>query len=214
VTTVVRGLLCGIVPITRANFAQVAGWLAASECESLLRGTSSLVSRESAYDGIESGQGNAVMITDRRGRAVGIAHWWRLGEGVYEIGGAVGDESLWRGGIGIEAAALIVDYLFEVLNCRRVEFTTGLHNSATISLGINDQMVIEAICHDYMETVDGPVPAVKSSLTREEYYRPYPHYQPRVGRRVDTVALARSIRSLHGHLDVSAIAAPMMAGRP
>ncbi|MFC8270101.1 GNAT family N-acetyltransferase [Streptomyces cinereoruber] len=180
-----KGLLCELVPLTPDSLKSVAKWLSGTDCETLLRGTSSQLVRRSRYETLEGDDRRAALITDRQGTPVGVAHYWRLGEGVYEVGGATGDERLWHTGIGIEAAMLLVDYLFEVLNCRRVEFTTGLHNNTTLQLALADGLSLEAVCEDYFQTPDGTLPAVKSSLTREEYRRPYPHYQPRVGRRVD-----------------------------
>ncbi|MFF5566320.1 GNAT family N-acetyltransferase [Streptomyces sp. NPDC012623] len=180
-----KGLLCELVPFSADSLETVAKWLSGTECETLLRGTSSQLVRRSQYRGLEGDDRRAALIHDRQGTLVGVAHFWPLGEGVYEVGGATGDERLWGTGIGIEAAMLLVDYLFEVLNCRRVEFTTGLHNDSTLQLALADGLSLEAICEDYFQTSDGTVPAVKSSLTREEYRRPYPHYQPRVGRRLD-----------------------------
>ncbi|MER7990211.1 GNAT family protein [Streptomyces noursei] len=180
-----KGLLCELVPFSADSLETVTKWLSGTECETLLRGTTSHLVRRSRYQALEGDDRRAALITDRQGTLVGVAHFWRLGEGVYEVGGATGDERLWRTGIGIEAAMLLVDYLFEVLNCRRVEFTTGLHNDATLNLAVTDGLSLEAVCEDYFQTPDGTLPAVKSSLTREEYRTPYPHYQPRVGRRVD-----------------------------
>ncbi|MFJ2606862.1 GNAT family N-acetyltransferase [Streptomyces sp. NPDC087425] len=207
-----RGLLCGLAPLTEAHLGVVAKWLSPSECEALVRGTSSTVSRESQYAALESGSfagsgdRRAAVVTDVRGTPVGIVHWWRLAEGVYEIGGATGDERLWNTGIGIEAALLLVDYLFEVRNCRRVEFTTGLHNNAVINIGLEDGMTIEAVCRNYFSAVGTTVPAVKSGTTREEYRRPYPHYQPRVGRRLDAAWHEARTRALSRRVDVQAIA--------
>ncbi|WP_405773152.1 GNAT family N-acetyltransferase [Streptomyces sp. NBC_01538] len=209
-----KGLLCRLAPLTEAHLGAVAKWLSPSECEALVRGTSSTLSRESQYAALEagsspdsgSGDRRAALITDVRGTPVGIVHWWRLGEGVYEVGGATGDERLWNTGIGIEAALLLVDYLFEVRNCRRVEFTTGLHNNAVINIGLDDGMTIEAVCRNYFSAVGATVPAVKSGTTREEYRRPYPHYQPRVGRRLDASRHEARTRALSRRVDVRAIA--------
>ncbi|MFA7765868.1 GNAT family N-acetyltransferase [Streptomyces sp. NRRL S-448] len=200
-----KGLLCRVLPFSAQSLGSVAKWLSATECEALLRGTSSRLVRESQYASLEDDHNRAALITDTRGTVVGLVHFWRLSEGVYEIGGAVGDENLWRAGIGLEAAMLLIDYLFEVLNCQRVQFTTGVHNDATVQLGLADDMSFEAVCRDYLQTPDGTVPALKSSLTREEFYQPYPHYQPRVGRRCDRSRLTALHRQLARHIDTDAI---------
>lgn len=201
-----RGLLCRLAPLTLADLGTVAAWLSPSECEALVRGTSSTLARESQYAALESEDRRAAIVTDVRGTAVGIVHWWRLAEGVYEVGGATGDERLWSTGIGIEAALLVVDYLFEVRNCKRVEFTTGLHNNAVLNIGLGDGMTVEAICRNYFATTEGTVPAVKSGTTREEYRLPYAHYQPRVGRRIDTARHEARAAALSRRVDVPGIA--------
>lgn len=201
-----KGLLCQILPVSEGSLGAVAKWLSATECETLLRGTSSRLVRESQYSSLENGHNRAALIADPRGNVVGLAHFWRLGEGVYEIGGAVGDAKLWRTGMGLEAAMLLIDYLFEVLNCQRVQFTTGVHNEATIKLGLADDMSFEAVCRDYLQTPEGTVPALMSSLTRAEFYQPYPHYQPRVGRRIDTERLTALNNNLAQRLDMHAVA--------
>lgn len=208
-----RGLTCRLLPVSEEHLPRIAQWLTGTDCEALLRGTSASLPQAAAYTGLEGDGRRAALVADARGRVVGLVHWWRLGEGVYEVGGATGDERLWRTGIGMEAAALLVDYLFEVLNCRRVEFTTGTHNTTTIDLGFSDDMFFEAICRDYFDTPNGPVAAVKSALTREEYYRPYPHYQPRVGRRLDSGRLEERNRALAKGLDARAIADRLLAER-
>ncbi|WP_052424012.1 GNAT family N-acetyltransferase [Nonomuraea candida] len=192
-----------MVPFAEDCLETVAKWLSTTECEVLLRGSSSSLVRSSQYLALEGEGRRAALVIDRRGTIVGLAHFWRLGEGVYEIGGATGDQRLWGTGIGIEAGMLLVDYLFEVLNCRRVEFTTGAHNDSTVKLGLADGLTFEAVCLNYFQTPDGPAPGVKSSLTREEYYRPYPHYQPRVGRRVDEDLLSRLTGTLVRGIDRS-----------
>lgn len=204
-----KGLLCQLIPFSGEYLGRVAKWLSTTECEALLRGTSSRLTRESQYAGLEDqAEGiarRAALVADSRGEVVGLVHYWRLGEGVYEVGGATGDPRLWGTGIGVEAAALLVDYLFEVLNCRRVEFTSGIHNEATIKLGLSDSMPFEAVCRDYFAAPGGAIPAVKSSLLREEYNQPYEHYVPRVGRRLDAARLARRTEALARRIDVQRI---------
>ncbi|MQS98668.1 GNAT family N-acetyltransferase [Streptomyces jumonjinensis] len=202
----VKGLLCRILPVSEESLGTVAKWLSATECETLLRGTSSRLVRESQYASMENEHNRAALIADSHGNVVGLAHFWRLGEGVYEIGGAVGDAKLWRTGIGLEAAMLLFDYLFEVLNCQRVQVTTGVHNEATVKLGLADDMSFEAVCRDYLQTPEGTVPVLMSSLTRAEFYQPYPHYQPRVGRRIDRERLSALNRNLAQRIDMRAIA--------
>ncbi|MFD5097394.1 GNAT family N-acetyltransferase [Streptomyces albidochromogenes] len=208
-----KGLLCHILPVSKDSLAAVAKWLSATECETLLRGTSSRLVRESQYASLESDHNRAALIADSNGNVIGLAHFWRLSEGVYEIGGAVGDAKLWRTGIGLEAAMLLIDYLFEVLNCQRVQFTTGVHNEATVKLGLADDMSFEAVCRDYLQTPDGTVPALMSSLTRAEFYTPYPHYQPRVGRRTDRQRLAVLNRNLAQRIDMRAITGHLGGGQ-
>ncbi|MBT2364801.1 GNAT family N-acetyltransferase [Streptomyces sp. ISL-10] len=209
-----KGLLCRLVPLTEAELGTVAKWLSPSECEALVRGTSSTLLRESQYASLEAEGRRAAIVTDVRGTTVGIVHWWRLDDGVYEVGGATGDERLWNTGIGIEAALLVIDYLFEVENCRRIEFTTGLHNNAVINIGLGDGMTVEAICRNYFATTQGNVPAVKSGMTREEYQRPYPHYQPRVGRHLDAPRHEARTRALSRRIDVHGIANRLRSQQP
>ncbi|WP_030066285.1 GNAT family N-acetyltransferase [Streptomyces natalensis] len=201
-----KGLLCELHPLSEAELGTVAQWLGGTECEELLRGTSSTLIRHDRYAAVEADGRRAALVTDTRGTVVGLMHWWRLGEGVYEVGGATGEQRLWGTGIGIEAAALLVDYLFDVMNCRRVEFTSGIHNDATMSLALSDNLSFEAVCRDYFQTSRGAVPAVKSGLTREEYARPYPHYQPRVGRRLDSGRLAEHALAMARRIDIREIA--------
>ncbi|MEU5001659.1 GNAT family protein [Streptomyces sp. NPDC021622] len=203
-----KGLLCELHPLSEAELGTVAQWLGATECEALLRGTSSMLVRQSRYAAVEADGGRAALVTDTRGTVVGLVHWWRLGEGVYEVGGATGEQRLWGTGIGIEAAVLLVDYLFDVMNCRRVEFTAGLHNDATLNLALSDGdgLPFEAVCRDYFQTAHGTVPAVKTALTRQEYERPYPHYQPRVGRRLDRGRLAERAEAMAQRIDIRVIA--------
>ncbi len=198
--------MCRIVPFSEESLGAVAKWLSATECETLLRGTSSRLVRESQYASLENDHNRAALIADSHGTVIGLVHFWRLSEGVFEIGGAVGDEKLWRTGIGLEAAMLLIDYLFEVMNCQRVQFTTGVHNDATVKLGLADGMSFEAVCRDYLQTPHGTVSALKSSLTRDEYYQPYQHYQPRVGRRCDSDRLVMLKESLARRIDICAIA--------
>ncbi|GAA2013016.1 hypothetical protein GCM10009799_46710 [Nocardiopsis rhodophaea] len=198
--------MCELLPFRRCDAAKVAEWLTATECEALLRGTAGTLFRESSYAALDSGRGRAALVADTRGQVLGLVHFWELGPGVYEVGGTTADERWWRTGIGLEAAALLVDYLFEVVNCKRVEFTTGIHNALTVRLGLDDGMAIEAICRDYFGTVGGVVHAVKSGLTREEYYQPYPHYQPRVGRRLDQGRLDSSAAAITQRLDARRLA--------
>ncbi|MFJ2786647.1 MULTISPECIES: GNAT family N-acetyltransferase [unclassified Streptomyces] len=200
-----KGLMCHILPVSEEALGDVAQWLSATECEALLRGTSSRLVRESQYASLENDHNRAALIADNHGKVIGLAHFWRLGERVYEVGGAVGDAKLWRTGIGLEAAMLLIDYLFEVRDCQRVQLTTGVHNEATVRLGLADDMSFEAVCRDYLQTPEGTVPALMSSITRAEFYRPYPHYQPRVGRRADRERLAVLHKNLARRIDTRAI---------
>lgn len=185
-----RGLLCTLEAFDDSHLDTIATWLAHTECESLLRGSSNALLRSSEYRALEHGSSRAVLILDRDRTVVGVGHFWKLGEGTYEVGGATGNPALWGTGIGIEAALLLVDYLFEVRNARRVEYTTGVHNRQTLAIGLSDEMRIEAVCDDYFQTPTGPLPAVKSSQTRCEYADAADgSYQPRVGRRLDLKAL-------------------------
>lgn len=174
---------------------RIAQWLAASECEALLRGTSAHLQNVADYESLEGGRySRAAIVRENSGEAVGIAHFWRLRENTYEVGGAVGDPKLWASGVGIEAGLLLVDYLFEVLGAHRVEFTSGMHNASMMALCRTDtDLRIEAICDGFFQTASGPVAAVKSALTRDEYYETVLEFQPRVGRRIDHDALDRLI---------------------
>lgn len=201
-----RGILCRLLPLSDDSLGQLAKWFSAEVCEALLRGNSSMIVREFGRAAFEAEGRRAALVADSRGTIVGLVHWWNLGEGVYEVGGATGDQRSWNTGIGMEAAMLLVDYLFEVLNCRRVEFTTGLHNDAILNVGMSDEIRFEAVCGDYFETSEGVFPAVKSGLTRYEYYQPYPHYQPRVGRRLDEDEARENMRALSQRIDVHDIA--------
>lgn len=205
----IRGLLCRLVPVVDADFDTIAGWLGATYCEELLRGTSSTLVRHHVYAGLENGTGGAALVETPTGQLAGLAHWWQHGEGVYEVGGATGDERLWQSGIGLEAALLLVDYLFEVLRCRRVEYTVGVHNPFTVGIGLNDEMPVEAVCTDYFPSPAGPLPVVKSAQTRSDYYQPYPHHQPRVGRRTDPIALGARVRRLAHRFDPAAVIEPL-----
>lgn len=208
------GHLCRIIPISDDHLSTVADWLADERCADLLRGSTASFSQAADFEGLDSKDGGAAVISDLRGRMVGIVHWWRTGERAYEIGGALGEREFWRSGTGIEAGALVVDYLFEVLDSRRVDFTTGLHNAATLSIGVGDGMVLEAFCPDYFAVAGRHVPAVKTSLTRHEYRQPYPHYQPRVGRRLDPAASATTLGKLHDRINVKEISSSLLEAAP
>lgn len=201
-----KGLTCRLEPLTESDLPRMARWFAGTRCEALLRGSSSSLMRTRDYSGIDDGAARAALVMGRDDRPVGVVHWWPIGERAYEVGGATGDESLWRTGIGLEAAILMVDHLFEVADCRRVEFTTGVHNDATLSIGIDDDMTFEAVCRDYLQSSNGTIPAIKSGLTRDEYSQPYAHYQPRVGRRIDIGRLTTAITELTKDIDPHAIA--------
>lgn len=74
--------------------------------------------------------------------------------GTADIGIMLGDKSVWGGGIGSDAWCTLSDWMFDVLNIRKITGGTLKRNKAMISIMENSGMHLEAIKKQH-EIVEG-----------------------------------------------------------
>ncbi|MFI0406070.1 GNAT family N-acetyltransferase [Actinomadura sp. 3N508] len=120
---------------------------------------------------LSRGADTFLMVVRNGGERIGVVSWRQLQYvGSYELGVAIGDESAWTDGYGVEAVLLLLQYIFHARNAHRVEMKAGLFNRQPMRMVTQGVMVLEGILRDYY-FLDGEYhDAVVFSLLRDDYY--------------------------------------------
>lgn len=150
-----------------------------------------------------------LMVRTMDGRTVGAVSWRTVDyPGSFEIGVMVGDAERWGSGYGMEAALLLLTYLFDSLNAHRVQFTCGVFNKLAVATFTSGLIRVEGVMRDYY-FLDGTYQdAVFGSMLRDEYYNYMP---PR-----ESIAAAEkeeAIAMLHDYLAKNPVTLAMDRGR-
>ncbi|MGW6441555.1 GNAT family N-acetyltransferase [Lentzea sp. NPDC055074] len=174
------GMLVRVRAVCDADFARIPLWLNHSRAGVLVGGGQGGVSTEDGWrSAVEHGDTRYAVIETIAGEPIGALSWRQHGHrDGFELGGVVGDESLWDSGCGIEGAMLLADYLFQVEGAHRVSMTAALYNRRTIGFLVKGGCVIEALLRDYLFADGRYYDAVVCSLLREEFYAPFEGHQP------------------------------------
>ncbi|GLZ06506.1 alanine acetyltransferase [Actinomadura sp. NBRC 104412] len=121
---------------------------------------------------LRRGADTYLMVVRNDGERIGVVSWRQLAYvGSYELGVAIGDESAWTDGYGVEAVLLLLHYVFHARNAHRVEMKAGLFNRQPIRMVTQGIMVLEGVLRDYYFLDGRYYDAVVFSLLREDYYK-------------------------------------------
>ncbi|MFB9433495.1 GNAT family N-acetyltransferase [Streptoalloteichus tenebrarius] len=112
-----------------------------------------------------------LMAVAHDGQRVGGVSWSQVSHaGSYEVGLGIGDAERWTLGYGMDAAAILLRYLFHVRNARRVQAIIGDYNRNMLQFVAKGFMTVEGVLRDYF-FLDGEYhDAVICSILRDEYY--------------------------------------------
>ncbi|UPW84173.1 GNAT family N-acetyltransferase [Lysinibacillus sp. Ag94] len=169
-----KGLMVSLVPFEEDDVELIYKWRQSDLTSTLMSGSLDFVSLNEMKEQMRQDKTRYVGVKTNAGRKIGFVSWHEVKtQGNYQIGGTIGDPSIWDEGYGVEATKLIMDYLFHFKNAHRLQFITGLYNTRTISMLMKHSTQIEGILRDYY-FLDGKYhDAVICSVLRDEYYEYY-----------------------------------------
>ncbi|MFJ7913506.1 MULTISPECIES: GNAT family N-acetyltransferase [unclassified Lysinibacillus] len=169
-----KGLMVSLVPFEEDDVELIYKWRQSDLTSTLMSGSLDFVSLNEMKEQMKQDKTRYVGVKTNAGRKIGFVSWHEVKtQGNYQIGGTIGDPSIWDEGYGVEATKLIMDYLFHFKNAHRLQFITGLYNTRTISMLMKHSTQIEGILRDYY-FLDGKYhDAVICSVLRDEYYEYY-----------------------------------------
>lgn len=166
--------MVSLVPFEEDDVELIYKWRQSDLTSTLMSGSLDFVSLNEMKEQMRQDKTRYVGVKTNAGRKIGFVSWHEVKtQGNYQIGGTIGDPSIWDEGYGVEATKLIMDYLFHFKNAHRLQFITGLYNTRTISMLMKHSTQIEGILRDYY-FLDGKYhDAVICSVLRDEYYEYY-----------------------------------------
>lgn len=166
--------MVSLVPFEEDDIELIYKWRQSDLTSTLMSGSLDFVSLNEMKEQMKQDKTRYVGVKTNAGRKIGFVSWHEVKtQGNYQIGGTIGDPSIWDEGYGVEATKLIMDYLFHFKNAHRLQFITGLYNTRTISMLMKHSTQIEGILRDYY-FLDGKYhDAVICSVLRDEYYEYY-----------------------------------------
>jgi len=196
-----EGMLVRLRPVAEADHALFPHWISFSEAGALAgAGGSDSMATDSWTTELTSPNSHYVLIETHHGEKVGTVSWREKAHPhSFEMGGLVGATDLWDSGYGMEAALLVLDYLFEQANAHRVQLVAGLYNARTVAFMVQDGVTVEGVLRDYLYLDGSYHDALIGSILRDEYYAPYQGYTP-VTRLLTADACARARRMVAARL--------------
>lgn len=103
--------------------------------------------------------------------ALGSVSWERLAhQDSYTVGVAIGDESQWGGGMGMEAMILLFTHLFHGSNARRVQVQVAAYNRNMLMVFTSGICQVEGLLRDYYYMDGAYHDGVIGSMLRDEFY--------------------------------------------
>jgi RimJ/RimL family protein N-acetyltransferase len=150
--------------------AFVASRLAAEEGVTAVVASEAELRRRVAGSGELNGRGLLLAI-DVGGRAAGEIQAYRMGlpEGVFGIGIGLFDEADRGRGIGTEATAVLVRYVFETLGARRVEAGTHVGNAPMMRVLERLGFAREGVLRRYFPSASGGLDCAIYAMTRDDW---------------------------------------------
>ncbi|KMK95013.1 GNAT family N-acetyltransferase [Rossellomorea marisflavi] len=169
-----KGLMVTLVPFEEEDVELIYQWRQSDLTSTLMSGSLNFVSLSEMKEQMKQDKSRYVGVKTNAGRKIGFISWHEVKtQGNYQIGGTIGDPSIWDEGYGVEATKLVMDYLFHFKNAHRLQFVTGLYNTRTIGMLMKHTTQIEGILRDYYFLDGSYHDAVICSVLRDEYYEYY-----------------------------------------